>query len=294
MKLVVALGGNSLIHPKEKGTAEEQISRINETLFHMKPLTKKYDLVLVHGNGPQVGNLLLQEEKIKERVPEMPLDVLDAMTQGQIGYWLQQSIQNIWKKNSSTVITRVLVDEKDPAFNNPTKPIGPYYTNKIFPNMVKEPEGWRRVVASPKPVKIVDIDTIQTLAKNKFVVIACGGGGIPVIKKSGKYIGVEAVIDKDRATQKLASQLKSDLLIFVTDVDFVYYNYGKRDQKPIKRLDIKTAEKYLKEGQFGKGSMEPKIESSIEFLKSGGKRVIITSPEKIELALKEKSGTVIE
>ncbi|MEM5807747.1 MAG: carbamate kinase, partial [Candidatus Aenigmatarchaeota archaeon] len=157
MKLaVVALGGNALIHPKERGTAERQIKHVNETILRLKSLVKKFSLVLTNGNGPQIGNLLLQQEHYKQTIPVMPLDTLDAMTQGQLGYWIQQSVENILKKNAVTIITRVLVDKKDPAFKTPTKPIGPYYKKKIFPKMIKEPEGWRRVVPSPKPVKIID------------------------------------------------------------------------------------------------------------------------------------------
>ena len=295
MKLaVVALGGNALIHPKERGTAERQIAHVNETVSHLKHLTKRFSLVLVHGNGPQIGNLLLQQEHYKQTIPEMPLDTLDAMTQGQLGYWIQQSIENILNKNAVTIVTRVLVNKKDPAFKKSTKPIGPYYKEKMFTSMIKEPEGWRRIVPSPKPMQIIDIHEIESLVKKNFVVIACGGGGIPVIKKEGRFIGIEAVIDKDHATQKLASQLKADNIIFLTDVDYVYYNYGRLNQKPLRKLTVKEAIKYLDENQFGEGSMKPKIEASVDFLKKGGKRVLITSPEKLNLALKGKAGTVIE
>jgi len=280
MKLaVVALGGNSLIHPKERGTVERQITRVNKTVSYLKHL-KGYSLAVTHGNGPQVGNLLLQQKNSNKMLPEMSLDTLDAMTQGQLGYWIQQAIENILQKNAVTIITRVLVDERDKAFKHPTKPIGQ--------------KSWKKLVASPKPLKIVDIEEIGNLVKGNFVVIACGGGGIPVINKGGKFSGVEAVVDKDYATQKLASQLKAEIIIFLTDVDYVYYNYGKPNQKPIKKLTVKDAIKYLKESQFREGSMRPKIEASVEFLKRGGKKVLITSPEKLNLALKGKTGTVIE
>jgi len=295
MKLaVVALGGNALIHPKERGTAVRQITHVNETISRLKSLAERFSIVLVHGNGPQIGNLLLQQEHYKQIIPEMPLDTLDAMTQGQLGYWIQQSVENILKKNAVAIITRVLVNKRDSAFKNPSKPIGPYYKQKIFPNMIKEPEGWRRVVPSPKPIEIIDIDEIKNLVRKNFVVIACGGGGIPVVKKKNKFIGVEAVIDKDYATQKLATQLKAEMIIFLTDVDYVYLNYGKSNQKPLRRLNVKDAIKYLKENQFKEGSMEPKIEASIEFLNKGGKKVLITSPEKLNSTLKGKTGTVIE
>lgn len=290
MITVIALGGNSLIYPNEKGAEKNQIKRIEETVSNFKIIPDS--LVIVHGNGPQVGNLLLQQER--SRISEMGLDTLDAMTQGQLGYWIQQSVENILGKKAVTLITRVLVDEKDPAFQNPDKPIGPYYGKKIFKNMVKEPEGWRRIVPSPKPKKILEIEKIKALIERDFVTISCGGGGIPVIKKHGKFIGVEAVIDKDRTAQKLASQLNAEQMIFITNVDYVYYNYGKKDQKILEKLNIEKAIKYLKEGQFGEGSMKPKIEASIEFLENGGKKVIITSLEKLKFVLEGKAGTVIK
>ena len=277
---VVALGGNSLIHPKERGTAERQIKRVNKTISYLKPLAKRFSFILTHGNGPQAGSLLLQQEMSKKFLPEMPLDTLDAMTQGQLGYWIQQAVENILRKNAVTIITRVLVDKNDKAFKHPTKPIGQ--------------KNWKRIVASPKPVEIVDIHEIESLVKRNFVVIACGGGGIPVVKQDNKFVGIEAVIDKDHATQKLASQLRAEIIIFLSDVDYVYWNYGKPNQKPLRKLTVKEAIKYLKENQFSEGSMKPKIEASIEFLKEGGKKVLITSPEKLNLALKGKTGTVIE
>lgn len=281
MKLaVVALGGNSLIHPKERGTAEKQIKRVNKTISHLKPLARKFTLVLTHGSGPQVGNLLFQQKLSKKTLPEMPLDTLDSMVQGQLGYWIQQAVENVLHKNAVTIITRVLVDKSDNAFKHPTKPIGQ--------------KSWKKMVASPRPIQIIDVEEIKALVKNNFVVIACGGGGIPVIKKVGKFSGVEAVVDKDHATQKLASQLKADTIIFLTDVQYVFYNYGKSSQKPLRKLSIENAIKYLKDNQFEEGSMKPKIEASVEFLKKGGKKVLITSPEKLNLALKGKAGTVVE
>ncbi|MBI2543236.1 MAG: carbamate kinase [Candidatus Aenigmarchaeota archaeon] len=281
MKLaVIALGGNSLIHPKERGTSEKQIERVNKTVSYLKPVIKKFSLVLTHGSGPHVGNLLLQQKISKKLLPEMPLDTLDSMVQGQLGYWIQQTVENVLHKNAVTIITRVLVDKKDKAFKHPTKPIGQ--------------KSWKKIVASPKPIEILDIKEIETLIKKNFIVVACGGGGIPVIEKSGKYVGIEAVIDKDYATQKLASQLKAEMIIFLTDVDYVYHNYGKSNQKPLRRLNVNEAIKYIRENQFKEGSMKPKIEASVEFLKKGGKKVLITSPEKLNLALKGKVGTAIE
>jgi len=253
----------------------------------LKNLSKKYKLVISHGNAPQVGNLLIQQEKGKP-VPPMSLDVCDAMTQGQLGYLLQKSIQNILNKKAVTVITQILVNKKDPAFKNPTKPIGPYYKMKIEKNMIKEPEGWRKVVPSPKPKKIIEINQIKSLIKN-YIVIACGGGGVPVIKEK-ELKGIEAVIDKDYATELLASELKADLLIFLTDVDSVYLNYESRKPIPIAEMNVREAKKLMKE--FKEGSMKPKIEASINFLKKG-KKVIITKPELLDKSLRGKSGTII-
>ena len=280
MKLVVvALGGNAVIRAKERAIAERQIARINKTISYLKPLAKN-SFLITHGNGPQVGNLLFQQRNSRKFLPEMPLDVLDSMTQGQLGYWIQQAVQNILHRNAVTVITRVLVDKNDRAFKRPTKPIGQ--------------KAWKKLVASPKPIKIVDAKAIEKLIKNNFIVIACGGGGIPVIKQHNSLSGIEAVVDKDYATQKLASQLKAEMIIFLTDVEYVYHNYGKFDQKPIRRLNVKEAIKYLGENQFKEGSMKPKIEASIEFLRQGGREVLVTSPEKLNLALKGMTGTVIE
>jgi len=283
---VVALGGNAVITPKEKGTVEQQTKHINQTISKLKKLSKKYRVVITHGNGPQVGDLLIQQEKAKPEIPAMPLDVCDAMTQGQLGYLLQKSIQSILKKKAVTVVTQIEVDKNDKAFQNPTKPIGPYYKEKIEEQMIKEPEGWRKVVPSPKPKRIIEIEEIKSLVKQGYIVIACGGGGIPVANSKG----IEAVIDKDYATELLASQLKADLLIFLTDVDSVYLNYESKKPILIREMNVKEAKKLMK--HFKEGSMKPKIEASIEFLKKG-KKVIITKPELLDKALEGKVGTVI-
>ena len=287
---VVALGGNAVITPKEKGTIDQQINHINQTVSHLRNLSKKYKLVLTHGNGPQVGDLLIQQEKGKPEVPAMPLDVCDAMTQAQLGYLLQNAVQNILKQKAVTIITRILIDKRDKAFKKPTKPIGPFYKEKFDKYMVKEVYGWRRVVPSPRPKKILEIEQIKELVKEGYIVITCGGGGIPVVEDGGLQ-GIEAVIDKDYASEILASELKADLLIFLTDIDHVYLNYGEKNQKPIKEMTVKQAKKHMK--HFKQGSMKPKIEASIKFLKKG-KRVIITEPELLDEALKNKAGTVIK
>jgi len=290
---VVALGGNAILKSNERGTSKEQINHVNESVRQIGVLLKKYDIVIVHGNGPQVGNILVQQEKSKYKIPPMPLDVCGAMTQGQIGYFLQMSIGNILKKPALSVITRVLVNEKDPSFKKPTKPIGPYYSKKIKKNMIKELAGWRRVVASPKPVEIIEAKEIRTLIERGYIVITCGGGGIPVILKKGKLVGIEAVIDKDFAAQKLASQLKAECLIILTDVKNVYINYCRKDQRPLGKITAKELIKYLKEGQFKEGSMKPKIEASLKFLANGGKKVIITDLLSLKKALNDQVGTII-
>jgi carbamate kinase len=278
---VVALGGNALIHPKERGTAERQIARLNETITHLKPLTEQFRVVLTHGNGPQVGNLLIQQEKSRAEIPEMPLDTLDAMKQGQVGYWIEQSVENILKRNAVTIITRVLVDEGDPAFAEPTKPVGPYYDEKLFPHMLNTDKGYRRLVSSPKPVSIVDIEEIESLVERDFVVIACGGGGILVVCREGLFYGVEAVIDKDYSSAKLANHLKASHIFFLTE-------------QPIRKMTVKEAQSLVASGEFGEGSMKPKVEAGIDFLVNGGKRAVITSVDEIERALKGEEGTVIE
>jgi carbamate kinase len=284
---VVALGGNAILRPKQKGRIKQQMRNVNQTVSNLKKISKKYRIVLTHGNGPQVGNLLIQQKRGKP-LPKMPLHICGAMTQGQLGYLIQRSVKRILKKNAVTLITRVVVDKNDKAFKKPTKPIGPYYRKKIERNMTKEPEGWRKLVPSPKPKKIVEIKEIKSMIKNGYITIACGGGGIPVAGK--KLEGIAAVIDKDYTTSLLAKELKAEMLIFLTDVDCVYENYGTRKQKPIKKLSVKQAKKILK--KLKEGSMKPKIEASISFLKTG-KKVIITKPELLDKALKEREGTVI-
>ncbi len=286
---VVALGGNAIITPKEKGTIEQQIAHIDQTVVHLKKLSRKYRLVLTHGNGPQVGDLLIQQKKGRP-IPAMPLDVCGAMTQAQIGYLLQNSIQNILRKRSITVLTRVLVDKKDRAFERPTKPIGPFYNERIGKNMVRQIYGWRKVVPSPKPKKIIEIDQIKSLIRQGLIVICCGGGGAPVIRDKG-LIGIEAVIDKDYSSQLLATQLKADLLVFLTDVDYVYLDYESKSPIAIRRMSSTEAKKMIND--FKEGSMRPKIEAAVKFLRKG-KKVIITKPELLDDALEGRTGTVIE
>ncbi|VVC03429.1 Carbamate kinase [Candidatus Bilamarchaeum dharawalense] len=289
MRIVIALGGNALLPKGAKGTAEEQLDAAKKVVKKLEPILKANQVVLTHGNGPQVGNLLIQQQATKEVSP-MPLDVLDAMTQGQIGYFIASAI-SMTGLHSATLITRVVVDPDDPAFQNPSKPIGPFYDEPVRPGMKMDANrGYRLFVASPEPVKIREHDAIDSLLERNFVVIAVGGGGIP-IKKTGE--GLEAVIDKDRATSLLASQVSADLLVFVTSVDFVYVNFGKNNEKKLSSIAIKEAKNYLEAKEFAEGSMKPKIEAALHFIENTGKKVIICSIDNVDRALQEKAGTVL-
>lgn len=294
--LIVALGGNALIKPGQTGKAGEQFKNLRIPLKQLAKLSDEYHLVITHGNGPQVGNLLLQQEASKEVQP-MPLGVLVAETQGQIGYMIESTFDEELMRLGSddeklfvTILTYVLVDPDDPAFKNPTKPIGPSYPEPK-PGYIKTSKGWRRVVPSPKPLKIIQWKEIKKLIQLDFVVIACGGGGIPLVKRKNNFHGVEAVIDKDLASAKLAEQIDADILIIATDIDRIALNYQKPNQKFLDKLTIQDAKKYIKEGQFPPGSMGPKIQACINFLEYGGERAIITSTEKIKEALDGKAGT---
>ncbi len=299
-KFLIALGGNALIKQGETGYFEEQIKNIDKTTKTIAKLIKKeFNVVLTHGNGPQVGNLEIQMNCSKE-IPKMPLDVEDAMTQGQIGYMLQKSLRNLLpKKEIITIATEIEVNEKDSAFKNPSKPIGPFYSKeKIKEQKIKNfiedsGRGYRKVVPSPKPKKVIQLKTIKELTEKGTIVVCCGGGGIPVIKKENKWKGVEAVIDKDKASQLLGNSLGIKEIIILTDVEFVYLNYGKKNQKKIEKIKSKELKKLIKEGQFGKGSMLPKIEACIEFIEKGGKKAIITSLNKLLPAINGLTGTQI-
>ncbi len=289
MRIIIALGGNALLPKGAKGTAAEQLDYAKKAIAQLEPILKSNEVVLTHGNGPQVGNLLIQQNATGE-VAKMPLDVLDAMTQGEIGYFIASAI-SMTGLHSATLITRVVVDPKDPAFRNPTKPIGPFYEKPLTSAMKMDAgRGYRLYVASPEPLKIREHDAISALLERNFVVIAVGGGGIP-IKNNGE--GLEAVIDKDRATSLLASQIKGDLLIFVTSVDSVYLDFGKRSEKPISRMSVAQAQMHIKAKHFSEGSMKPKVESSLAFLRNGGKRVVICSIEDIREAMEGNAGTTM-
>jgi len=306
---VIAFGGNAILPADIKGSQEEQFERAKQAAERISELARRnYDLVVVHGNGPQVGNLLLQMDIASQLIPPFTVEVADAMTEGSMGYMLQIWLENYMRKLSldkevTTVLTPVLVDPEDHAFRNPTKPVGPFYTEERAAVLAKEKgwkivedsgRGWRRVVPSPKPIDILNKRIIKALVDKGMIVIAGGGGGIPVIiNKDGLIMGVEAVIDKDLTASLIARIVKADLLITLTAVDQVYINYGRPTQRPLRKTTAEELGKHLKEGQFPPGSMGPKIQAAIEFLEDGGKEVLITSTRKIKAALDGRAGTII-
>jgi carbamate kinase len=309
---VVAIGGNSLIKDKAHQTVDDQYQAAKETTFHIADMIEQgWDVAIGHGNGPQVGFILRRSEiaaKI-EGMHEVPLDVCGADSQGAIGYALQQNLQNELyqrgvKKKVVTVITQVLVDKDDPAFKNPTKPIGSFMDEPEAMRRKQEQDwtvvedagrGWRRVVASPLPKEIVELETVETLLERGIITITVGGGGIPVIDPGdGNYRGTAAVIDKDFASSLLAQKIKADLFVISTAVEKVALNFGKPDEKWLDKMTLASAKAYLAEGvHFAKGSMAPKIQAIIWFLENGGKQALITNPENIGRALKGETGTWI-
>jgi len=306
---VVAFGGNALMGEDGNSSYDEQMIKTDImcnkllSLFNMG-----YRILITHGNGPQVGNFLMQQECLAENVPPMPLDACNAMTQGQIGYMIEQSLRNTFTKNNISkpiivFITQVVVSKDDPAFNKPTKFIGPFFNKKESDKLSKD-EGWlmredsgrgyRRIVASPLPIDIIEKEENADMSHKDFVVIACGGGGIPVIRdEDGCLEGVPAVIDKDFAAEKIGSYIGAELLLLITPVEKVAINYRTPEQKSIASMTLEEAEQYYLDGQFPPGSMGPKIQAAIQFLRSGGKRAIITSLDYIESAIKGEAGTQI-
>ncbi|MBN1159629.1 MAG: carbamate kinase [Candidatus Diapherotrites archaeon] len=296
MKIVVALGGNALIKSNQKGTAKEQGKNLEIACNSISKLIKKgHKLIITHGNGPQVGDILLQNECAKKKVPSMPLDVCGAESQGLIGYLIQQAITKKIKQEPVTLITRVRVDAKDRAFKNPTKPVGPFYKSKRkeWKMVEQKGKGWRRVVPSPDPKEIIEDKVITQLMKSNEIVICGGGGGIPVIKRGKELVGVEAVIDKDLTAERIAALVKADILLILTDISQVCINYRKKSQKGLRKITLKEAKYYLKQGQFPDGSMGPKILSAIRFLENGGKKVMIANLKDAEMAMEGKAGTTI-
>ncbi|HEC83239.1 MAG TPA: carbamate kinase [Firmicutes bacterium] len=307
--MVIALGGNSIIPVDKQGTIEEQYELTRATMAHVGRLIKEGHLIAItHGNGPVVGNIFIRNEMAKHIIPPMPLDICGADSEGGIGYMIQQTLQNQLRqmgidKDVFTIITQVVVDENDPAFQNPTKPIGPFYSREDAEKVSKEKgwviiedsgRGYRRVVPSPKPLEIVEWRAIEKAIDSGAIVIAVGGGGVPVIRdKDGNLKGVEAVIDKDRASSVLARQLGAEVLVILTQVEKVAINFGKPDQKDLDVLTVEEAKRYLAQGEFPPGSMGPKIESAIESLENGGEEVLITLPELLYEAVQGRRCTRI-
>ncbi|MGQ9477118.1 MAG: carbamate kinase [Candidatus Bipolaricaulia bacterium] len=308
--VVVALGGNAILQPGQRGTFAEQMANVRITCEQLAEMvvSGRYKLVITHGNGPQVGNILLQNELAKEVAAPMPLDVCGAESQGLIGYMIQQTLHNILAERGheeipiATIVTQVIVDKDDPAFRNPSKPVGPFYSETEAKRLAAEKSyhvkedagrGWRRVVPSPDPKAIVEKEAIRTLLENRTIVIASGGGGIPVIREGGRLIGVEAVIDKDLAGERLAADVGAQTFLILTDVEQVKLHYKTLKERPISNMTLEEAKRYYAEGHFAPGSMGPKVRAAIRFIESGGKRAIITSLGKALLALEGRAGTTI-
>lgn len=308
-KIVVALGGNALQKKGAPATAEAQLEVVTQTVEYIAEMScRGYELAIVHGNGPQVGNIVLASEVAAAVVPAMPFDVCGAMSQGYIGYHIQQALRYALKKRCRdipvvTIVTQVVVDKNDPAFQDPTKPIGPFYGEEEAAEISREKgyitkedsgRGWRRVVASPMPVRIVEFSCLKELW-DTTIVITAGGGGIPVIEKEdGSLEGIAAVIDKDLAAARLASDIGADVLMILTEVEKVFLNFNKPDQKNLDQITVAEAEKYIAEGHFAPGSMLPKIQAAVKYVKQNpGKKAIITSLFKSLEALEGKTGTVI-
>lgn len=309
-KIVVALGGNAILSSDPSASAQKKA--LVDTAKHLVKLIKNGDdLIITHGNGPQVGNLLLQNLAAdSDKNPAFPLDSLVAMTEGSIGFWLQNALENELTKEGidkevTSVVSQVIVDKSDPAFENLTKPIGPFYTEEEAKAEAEKTgatfkedagRGWRKVVASPKPVGIKEIATIRTLLNAGEVVVAAGGGGIPVVREEdGTLTGVEAVIDKDFASQTLAELVDADLFIVLTGVDYVYINYNKPDQKKLEHVTVAELEEYIQQNQFAPGSMLPKVQAAMAFVNhKPGSKAVITSLENLAALLESNSGTIIE
>ena len=301
--LLIALGGNALIKKGQTGTADQQFENLSLPMKQIAELSRKYRLVITHGNGPQVGNLLLQQESCDE-VPKMPLEVIGAMTQGQIGYMIESSLDTALmemgvdeEQDFVSLITYVVVDENDPAFQNPTKPIGPFYTEaeaaKLSYNLVETDKGYRRVVASPKPVAIVERKEIKKLIDMDFIVICCGGGGIPVVRKERRFSGVEAVIDKDLASSVLAREINADIFIVASDVEGAAVDWGKPEQRILRKVALSEIKEYVEAGHFPEGSMGPKVDAVIQFAESTGNRSIICNLDDIQKSVEGIAGTEI-
>ena len=306
---VIAFGGNALLRPQDHGTQEEQFTLAwKATRWLVEIIHRGYELAIVHGNGPQVGNIMIQVEEAFTKIPPQSLDVAVAQTQGSMGYMLANQIRNRLNeeqldKDIAAVLTQVVVDRDDPAFENPSKPVGPYYTayraNLLMQEagweMVEEPgRGWRKVVASPRPTRILGSRLLKRLIDDSAVIIAGGGGGIPVYEDVGGYFrGVEAVIDKDYVASILATDLNADLFIVLTNVPMIAEHYGRPNQKWLRSLPVDQARAMMASNQFPPGSMGPKVQSAIDFVEATGKEVLITDADSLKQALERKAGTFI-
>ena len=306
---LIAFGGNALLPDNQRGLQDEQMRNAQKAAELMVHIVRKgYELIVVHGNGPQVGNLLIQMEEAVTKIPPYTLDVCDAMTEGSMGFMLERAITNELRRRSldkevASLVTQVVVDGNDPAFAKPTKPVGPFYSKYRAQMLAREKKwamiedagrGYRKVVPSPKPIDVVPKWVIRDLVHAGRVVIAAGGGGIPVVINSrGLFEGVEAVIDKDYAASLLAREVGADLFIILTAIERVCINFGKPDQREVSVLTVEEAKKYLAEGQFPAGSMGPKIRAAVEYIEAGGREVLITRDTHLKAALLNRSGTRI-
>jgi carbamate kinase len=296
---VVALGGNALIRPGDRGTAAEQAARLREAAASLEPLLAEPRLVITHGNGPQVGNELLRQERAADEVPPLPLYLAVAQTQAEIGALIEAELGPVAGRPIACLLTHVVVAEDDPAFNRPTKPIGPFYSSEQARTLERERgwtlveeagRGWRRAVPSPMPVEVVEVAQIRSLLDSGTLPVACGGGGIPVVRRDGRLQGVEAVIDKDRASALLAAALGADRLVILTDVGAVRRGFGTPREEEVRELSVEEAETLLAE--LAEGSMRPKVEAAIAVAREGGE-VIITALDRVEDALAGRAGTRI-
>lgn len=303
---LVALGGNAIIQRGEQTTITKQFQRISKSLRCIIPLLKKgYAVVITHGNGPQVGNILIRVEEALGKAYPLPLEVCVAESQGEIGYMIEQSLQNLLRQHNRkdivvTVLTQVVVDKHDPYFKRPTKPVGPWLNRRQAERLKRKGKSvkqigkqYRRVVPSPRPLRVVECRTIKELLEHNIIVIAAGGGGIPVYQTGKKLMGIEAVIDKDLASACLARDLQAELFLILTDVDSVYLDYGKPNKQRIAKMTVQQAKQHLKQGIFPEGSMGPKVQAAVHFVAARKRKAIITSLEKVEKALQGKAGTTV-
>ena len=309
-RVVIALGGNAILQRGQKGTYEEQMDNVRKTARQIADIIERgYEVVITHGNGPQVGALLLHMDAGQQLygIPAQPMDVAGAMTQGQIGYMIQQALINELRRRGidrpvATIVTQTIVDKNDPAFQNPSKPVGPFYDEETAKRLAKEKgwvviedsgRGWRRVVPSPDPKGHVEAPVIVDLVEKGFIVVSSGGGGVPVVDEDGGLRGVEAVIDKDLAGERLAEEVNADVFMILTDVNGAAVNYGKEDERWLEKVTVEELRRYYEEGHFRKGSMGPKVLAAIRFVEWGGERAIIAALDRAVEALEGKTGTQV-